>query len=113
MLRFEETLLVGENDSGYEFGVGRIGDEWIGFAKCGHALWWFTMQAPRGRLGVPDRDEAIRQTHAYATAPENGYGGITRWFVQEDLRGDADAYRCPRCGAVFCNGECEKYEHLG
>jgi len=93
-LEIKETLLIGENDRGYQFCVGLIGDRWCGFAL--------------GRSS--DRDEAIRKTGAIACDPESAYGGVTRWYVDEPLRGDPEDFRCAFCGDVDCDGTCRDDE---
>ena len=104
-----ETVLVGENDYGYQFAVGRHGDSWVGFAvgttEAGRMLFLFPEISSGVVMGIGSRDEAIRMVGAIAEDPEHGYGGIDRWFVNESLRGTPDEYRCADCGEVGCNGE--------
>lgn len=114
-LSFEELITVGSNDLGYTFFVGRLKGRWIGFALG-------TVQRPQGEtgmififpevaeqfvLGLPDRDAAIRMTGAIAQDPESGYGGISQWLQPKELRGDPAKFRCPQCGRIGCQGDCE------
>jgi hypothetical protein len=110
-ITFEETLLIGENDRGYRFGVGRVGDRWIGFALgrtiTGGMLFLLPEIAVDHQLGLTLRDEAIRQVAAIAQDPEHAFGGVDRWYVAPELRASPDDYRCEHCGEILCGGRCE------
>ena len=109
---FDETIKVGANDDGYEFWVGRTGDRWLGFAvgklhqDGTRGMFVFPELIEDFKMGLADRDDAIRMTGAVAQAVERGYGGIARWSVPIELRGDPEDYRCGDCGDLGCNGEC-------
>jgi len=110
-LELTNTLVVAENDHGYQFCVAQNADRWIGFAAGElddgrRMMFVFPNVADGIRLGLEDRDEAIRLTTAIAAAPENGYGGIARYFVDEDLLGRPEQYRCENCDEVGCLGDC-------
>lgn len=114
-LTFEDLVTVGCNDHGYTFFVGRLKDRWVGFAlgtvqrpqgETG-AMFIFPEVAEQFVLGLPDRDAAIRMTGAIAQDPESGYGGISKWLQPKELRGDPAKFRCPQCGRVGCQGDCE------
>ena len=53
-----------------------------------------------------DRATTIKFTGAFPQDPEQGYGGVARWFVPEELRGNPDEFRCPDCQLVGCHGMC-------
>lgn len=102
---------IGENDYGYWFGVGRICSRWVGFAMGalpeGDQMMFFLPGISESyELGVKERELAIKLTGAIALAGEHGYGGITRWFVPEELRGKPEDYRCLDCDEVVCAGDC-------
>jgi hypothetical protein len=101
-LSFEEEFLVGSNPHGYSFYVGRLDDRWLGYAIGAAMVFVFPGISTDHRIGVADRDEAIRRLGAIAQDPASGYGGIKAWFVEEALRGDPVAYRCKVCGEVCC-----------
>jgi hypothetical protein len=129
-LDLADLLEIGRNPW-YSFHVARHRDaredRWIGFA-VGHdakaadldgatvnyagmvqgdkvpMLFVFPEVGSDGRLGLLDRDEAIRLTGAIAQDPEHGYGGVERWRIPEDLRATPDEFRCEHCNAVGCDG---------
>ncbi len=122
-LELHDVTIIAENDHGWRFGVGRIGERWVGFGTESAAreqsraafdseglpvdpgyLHLFTEVGTATEMGVADRDEAIRLTGAAAQDPEACFGGIDRWFVAEDLRGDPEKYRCPDCDGI--GGDC-------
>lgn len=110
-LELTQTRIIAENDAGYEFGVGLLGRRWVGFALARRdtsepfLMFFSEVSTEDYQLGLEDRDEAIRLTAALAVDPEN-YGGVDRWLIDEELRGDPEAYRCPQCGRVGCRGDC-------
>jgi hypothetical protein len=112
---FSETLVIGDNDH-YKFGVGLCGDRWCGFAlgepeDNNRMLFVFPGVAQDFQLGLPDRDKAILMTGAIAQEPDSMYGGILRWFVQDDLRGDPNTIeRCQDCGEIGCQGDCSFFD---
>lgn len=107
----DRLKFIAENDHGWRFGVGRAAGRWVGFAApttndgSGIIMFFSEVSGPDYHLGLEDRDEAIRLTAALAVDPEN-YGGVDRWLIEEELRGDPEAYRCPQCGRVGCRGDC-------
>lgn len=112
-LRVADAVIVGDNSRGYQFAVGKIADDrWVGFAigrveGQNKMLFFFSEIADADyRLGILDRDEAIRMTSAIADDPEHAYGGIERWFADPALRATSDQYRCANCGTVACQGAC-------
>lgn len=111
-MELQETIKIGENDYGYQFGVGRYGDQWVGFAlgtKEGEDRPSMMFVLPnvadeRDGLGCRDRDKAIKLTGATAQYPSHGYGGISRWFIDERLRViDPSEFVCAECDTVGCN----------
>jgi hypothetical protein len=122
-LHFAEVLAVADNDHGWRFAVGRMGDRWLGFAtgsqyaadardafrsvglpvEAGY-LHVFAEVSTGYQLGVSDRDRAVLLTGALAQDPEGCFGGVDRWHVPEALRGKPDDYRCATCGQVGCDG---------
>jgi|GEM_PF-6480538 len=107
-----QAIKIGENDH-YWFGVAQCEGDWVGFAE-GAGLGLFILPMPQmseswRRL---DLETVIRFTGAFVQCPEQGYGGIDRWFVPEDLRVDPKAYRCADCGSITCRGECVVYDEL-
>lgn len=112
-VEIDDALLMGDNDVGYEFFIGRVQGRWIGFAAAdvpgveGKGIFVFHEISDGPLLGLTDRDEAIRRVHAVATAPENGFGGVDRWYSDEQLRAEPAAYRCGHCDQLCCDGECE------
>ena len=106
MLQLKETMIVAENRHGYQFGIGLVGDRWIGFARGAEMLFVFPAIADDFQLGLLDKQRVIKLTVAIACDPDGGYGGIDQWFVTYDLRGHPDDFRCPYCARVGCQGEC-------
>jgi hypothetical protein len=101
-----DPLVIGDNDLGYTFVVGRLDDRWLGGAIGAGMLFVFPEITVGCYLGVSDRETAIRMTSAIAQDPEHGYGGITRWRVDPRLRAAPDDFRCRHCGEVCCDGSC-------
>lgn len=128
-LDLTDVFFIGENDA-YRFGIGRLGDRWVGFAQEGQAsersrrafrsegmdvapgmLFFFPEVSEGFELGVADRQHAILLTGALAQDPENCYGGVEKWHVPEGLRGDPENFRCQHCDRVGCDGsECLDYQ---
>lgn len=108
-----DIFIVGENDHGYQFGVGQLAGRWVGFAigyrKDGKPVGLFFLPgiSEDAHLGLLDRERAIRMTGAIACDPEHGYGGVARWFIEKARRGNPDEFRCERCGSVGCDGDCD------
>jgi hypothetical protein len=106
-----ERIEVGENDNGYRFAVAKIpGERWIGFADSDYGAFVFPSISENHIMGIAGRELAIKLTGAIAQSIEHGYGGITRWFVEEELRGRPEDFTCDECGEVACDGECS-YEN--
>jgi len=103
----QDVFKIGENDYGYWFGVARMNDRWVGFAFGDNCIFFLPGVHECHELGLLDRDMAIKLTGANAQALENGYGGISRWFVDESLRGRPEDFRCPLCEEMGCQGECD------
>jgi hypothetical protein len=105
-LEVSDTVRIGRNDHGYEFAVGRSDERWIGFVKeyedGARGVFVFSGIHEGYKLGITDRDRAIRLTAAMAQDPEHGYGGISEWFVAENLRATPDEMRCEACGELPC-----------
>ena len=112
-LDLTDITKIGENDYGYEFAIGHIGGRWVGFAlgriNETEKSCFFLLSISEGEeMGVKDKTLAILLTGAIAQSYEHGYGGIDRWFVGEELRGDPEAFRCVNCDGVGCDGkECQ------
>lgn len=112
-IELSDVVKIGENDYGYEFAVGRIEKCWVGFAigNLGggeKAMFFFPGIQENYQVGVKDKTLAILLTGAIAKDLEQGYGGISTWFVGEELRGDPDAFRYINCDIVGCDGnECQ------
>lgn len=102
-----EVTIIGENDHGYRFGVGRRGAAWAAFAigKTGDDdfMVWFFPDLPDRYAN--DRATAIKLAGAFPQDPESAYGGVGRWFVAEELRGKPENFRCSDCGsqAYWCD----------
>lgn len=107
-LEVKEGFLIGVNNQGYSFSVGLLGDRWVGFAqhKDDRMIHFFPEISEEFEMGLPDKETAIRLTAALAQTPEKGYGGVDRWFIKEDLRGNPADYRCGECQEVGCRGNC-------
>lgn len=106
-----EIVRIGANDYGYWFGVGRMGERYIGFAigelsNGDRMMFMLPGIAENHTLGITDRERAVKWTGAIAQDPTYGYGGISRWFVPEELRGKPDDFRCADCEEVGCAGDC-------
>jgi len=120
-IQFHDWFIVGENDT-YRFCIARTdGQRWCGFAvpmrspaerafqseglDVSPQMVMILSEVAEGyQLGIQDRDKAILLTGAVAQDVESCYGGIERWFVPEDLRGDPDDFRCAHCDRVGCDG---------
>ena len=106
-----EVEIIGENDHGYRFYVGRLNGEWIGFSlgdlDDGRKMMCLLPEVSVAKVvGIEDRDLAIRMVSALAENAGSGFGGIARWFVEEKLRGDPEEFRCSMCDQLFCDGTC-------
>jgi len=113
-MEIEEAFLIGENDHGYKFAVGKIGERWFGFAEGAlengdKMIFFFPGIGENYQLGLLDRNLVIKITGAIAESDEHGYGGIARWFVPEELRGKPEDFTCEHCDSVGCRGDCEDY----
>jgi hypothetical protein len=104
-----DMVCIGENDHGYRFGVYQDGVRWfacaVGKDKDGENLMFVLPNA-----GGEDKDREIRLAGAIAQDPEHGYGGVDRWFVSEELRGDPEDFRCKECQSTGCDGHCFDYD---
>lgn len=101
-----EVEIVGENDHGYQFGIG-----WRHGQRLGFALGWtgenqavFFIESDPALTFIYER--LISYVHAVACDPEHAYGGISRWFVDERLRTNGKEFRCKQCGSLACGGAC-------
>jgi len=96
----------------YLFCVGRCEGRWIGFTvgrgpKHRNMMSLLPQIASDYRLGLEDRDEAVRQTTAIAQDAAAGYGRIEEWHVPAGLIADPDDYRCDVCGEICCGNDHE------
>lgn len=109
----EDVLILGANEH-WQFGVGRQGERWIGFAfgrlEDGHGYLHVLTEVcdEPWLVDVTDRDRVIRMTGAVACDPEASWGGVAEWYVDEELRGDPEEFRCDVCGQVGCRGGCRE-----
>lgn len=113
---FEKLIKIGGNNYGYAFGVGLVGREWFGFAmgeieNRKNMMFFFpgcdSLSLPESDDENTNRDEVIKMTIAYAQNPENSYGGISEWCIDEPLRDEPeDDSSLGTC----C--ECEKTENV-
>lgn len=108
-LRIDDIAVIAENDLGYRFGVGRVGDRWIGFATESEGidvdpgmLFIIPEICDGFEMGILDRDRCVLLTGAIAQDPEYGFGGVERWHVPEHLRGKPEDFRCANCDRVGC-----------
>ena len=106
------VLIIGDNRHGYAFGIGSIGGRWVGFAtgvisKANRMIFLFPAISEDYELGITDRERCIKMTGAIAQSPENMYGGIERWFIEPELRGRPEDFRCANCQYVGCEGYCD------
>jgi len=123
-LELRNITIIAENDHGWRFGVAQVGDRWVGIGlESAHAVEAraafrseglpvepgfvniFSEVSEGHELGLVDRDAAILLTGAAAQDPEACFGGIDRWFVPAELRGDPEQYRCANCDAI--GGDCQ------
>lgn len=109
-LPIADSVRVGENDH-WKFGVGRLEERWIGFAvgdcEDGTKFMHIFPEISAGpELGVGSREDAIRMVSALACDPEQSFGGIDEWFIDESLRASPDDFRCENCGTCGCPGDC-------
>lgn len=116
-IQITDRLDIGENDHGYKFAVGKIGDRWVGFADGklddGNRMFFLFPEISEDyQMGLTDRDGVIKLTGAIAQSVEHGYGGIARWFIPEELRGDPKDFTCERCESVGCRGGCEQEDYI-
>lgn len=120
-LQLTETALIGENQL-YQFAIGLLGDRWVGFAvgkdrpgkrRMGAEKMLFILPGVSEdcRLGLTDRNLAIRMTTAAAQDPEGGYGVITHWHVGPELRAGPDEFRCSTCSRLGCQGDCGEVDY--
>jgi len=124
-MNITDLTVIGENDAGWRFAVGRIGDRWVGvglesasvvaarnaFADEGLPvdpgyMHIFPEVCDGFIMGVEDRHRAILMTGAIAQDFEHAFGGVDRWHVPPELRGNPDDFRCDDCGNVGCPGDC-------
>lgn len=102
-----DVTIIGENDHGYRFAVGKRGHEWQALAigkTEDETIGFFFPNLCENRFFRDDpRETAILFAGAFAQDPENMYGGISRWFVPENLRGKPEDFRCPDCGSYDCD----------
>jgi hypothetical protein len=129
-LKIEELVVIGENDYGWRFAVGRIGERWLGLglesantvaARCAFRDEGLPVEpgymhvigavSRDHELGLPDKEAAIRLTGAIAQDPAHAFGGVERWLVPEALRGRPDDFRCGHCEEVGCNGDCQDADY--
>lgn len=113
-----ERLDIGENDHGYKFAVGKIGDRWVGFADgeldgSDRMLFMFPAISDDYQLGLKNRELVIKLTGAIAQSGEHAYGGIARWFIPAELRGNPKDFICEYCECVGCRGTCESDDYFG
>jgi hypothetical protein len=126
-LPLTDVTVIGENPH-YKFAIGKAHGRWLGFALGkpsrseaafvseglpvqARTMFVFPEVAEGFMLGLTERERAILLTGAIAQDFESAYGGVERWFVPPDLRGDPDKLRCPRCDRIGCDGvECEECE---
>lgn len=96
----------------YCWGVGRVGQRWIGFAvgplirDVERVLFAIPEISEGVMLGIEDLNRAVRMTSAYAASEESDFGLVTEWLIPEEDRGDPEDYRCDGCGQLFCDGGC-------
>lgn len=117
-IQITDRFDIGENDHGYKFAVGKIGERWVGFAdgalENGDRMYFmFPAISEDYQMGLTDRDLVIKMTGAIAQSVEHGYGGVARWFVPEDLRGKPEDFTCEHCESVGCRGTCESEDYFG
>ena len=106
-IEIKEQFMIGENDHGYRFAVGKVGERWVGYAIGQDGIFFFPM-AENYIMGLTDRERAIKLTGAIAQSFEYGYGGVDRWFIDESLQGNPDDFTCANCGSVGCDAQCGK-----
>lgn len=126
-LNLTDLCIIADNTHGWCFCVAKLNStRWVGFAAPPRSLaekafaseglpvdpqmlMIFPEVSEGYRMGVLDRDLAIRMTGAVAQDPESCYGGIERWHVPEELRGKPEDFRCERCERIGCDGrECRE-----
>jgi hypothetical protein len=124
-LSITDLEVIADNDH-WRFAVGKLGeDRWCGFALPSRSpvekafigaglppidpqMVMFLPEVCEGfNAGVKDKNRAILLTGAVAQDVESCYGGVDRWYVPEELRGDPEKYRCKTCEKIGCDGrEC-------
>lgn len=109
-IKLENVAVIGSNRRGYEFCVGLCMGNWLGFARASdpaqRQMLFILHEVSEGlKLGVSDRDLAIRATGAAVQVPEQGFGGIDEWLVPEALRGKPIDFACRECGKLSV-GDC-------
>ena len=102
---------IGDNDHGYSFVVGEVDGRWLGCAIGSGMIFILPGMSEEHRLGLSDREQAIKLTGAVALDPTHGYGGITRWFVPEDLQGKPEDFACSECGSVGCEPDAHDVDY--
>jgi hypothetical protein len=117
-IQITDRFEIGENDHGYRFAIGKMGDRWIGFADGDlgngkRVLFMFPHISENYQMGMADRDLVIKLTGAIAESLEHGYGGIERWFIPDELRGKPEDFTCEYCEGVGCRGTCESETYFG
>lgn len=117
-IQITDRFDIGENDHGYKFAVGKIVNRWVGFAdgelENGDRLFLiFPAISENYQMGLTDRELVIKLTGAIAQSGEHGYGGIARWFIPQELRGDPKEFTCENCESVGCQGSCENDDYWG
>lgn len=112
---FTDNVLIGENDL-YQFAAGRLGGQWFGYAvgqiNKNERMAFLLPGCDEDSIDyllpeISDDDDVrnmiIKRVGAVAAHFEHGYGGIERWFVEEDLRGTVYDFECAECGSVACS----------
>lgn len=110
--KFDEYVQIGFNNYDYAFAVGKWRGSWHGFAvgrmSDGDKMLFFFS----GCANMADRDECIKKTCAIALSPEYGYGGISTWMIEENLRAGPEDYRCRACGEICCDSDDHEFQKL-
>lgn len=115
---FTNITVIGENDHGYRFAAGKLGDRWYGFVAGkiseSKGMAFILPGCSEDEIDhlLPEISEEkdvmemiIKRVGAVAAHYEHGYGGIARWFVEESLRGTVEEFLCPECDSVACSPE--------
>lgn len=117
-IQITDRFDIGENDHGYKFAVAKVGGRWVGFADGeledgNRMIFFFPRISEDYQMGLTDQTLTIRLTGAIAQSVEHGYGGISRWFIPEELRGKPEDFTCEHCESVGCRGTCENEDYFG